>query len=57
MQERTISVIADEILQFRGKCASNIDVATISKKLKNLDDTLTKYKQSQHAIKRDQPKE
>lgn len=52
MTEKTISTIAKELLQYKGKC--NVDVNSISKQLMSLDDNLNKY-QRQKQIKRDQP--
>jgi hypothetical protein len=55
MQDRTISKIAEEILEYKGKCPK-IDVNNISKTLMNLDDTLKKYTKHKQ-IKRDEPKD
>lgn len=54
MTERSISTIAKELLQYKGKC--NVDVNSISKQLMGLDDKLNKYQRNKQ-IKRDQPKE
>lgn len=55
MQERTISKIAEEILEYKGKCA-RVDVNNISKTLMSLDDTLKRYAKHKQ-VKRDEPKE
>lgn len=55
MQERSISKIAEEILEYKGKC-SKIDVNNISKTLMNLDDTLKRYAKHKQ-IKREEPKD
>lgn len=54
MTTKSISSIANEILQYKGKC--NVDVSAISKKLMNLDESLTKH-QRHKQLKRDQPVE
>jgi hypothetical protein len=51
--ERTIKTIANEILQFKGKC-NTVDVQALSKKLLGLDENLEKYQSRQ--LKRDEPK-
>lgn len=55
MQERSISKIAEEILEYKGKC-SKVDVNNISKTLMNLDSTLKKYTKHKQ-LKRDEPKD
>lgn len=54
MQDRSISKIAEEILEYKGKC-SKVNVNNISKTLMNLDTTLEKYAKHKQ-LKRDQPK-
>ncbi len=54
MTSKSISSIANEILQYKGKC--NVDVHAISKTLMNLDENITK-RQKHKQLKRDQPKE
>ena len=54
MTERTISRIAKEISQFKGKC--NLDVTAISSTLLSLDEKLAK-RSTHKQLKRDQPKE
>lgn len=55
MQERSISKIAEEILEYKGKCPK-VDVNNISKTLMTLDNTLEKYARHKQ-LKRDQPKD
>ena len=50
MTNKSIKTIANEILQYKGKC--NVDVNALSKQLMTLDESLIKY-QNHKKLKND----